>query len=471
MKNLKQLNCKFLFLLIIPFLMVGCGDDDEVQAPLLSKRTDIISFAFAGLTPSVTGTVNADNHTVVATVPFGTDVTSLAPTITVSEKAEIAPASGVARDFTDPVTYAVTAENGDVQNWTVTVNVSDPEVQPELTIAESPKWKFLASESALPPWFVANNGERGLAYHDGLLFATYNDDAVRILDATDGSDLGQLKDDNEVVTTTGSSIVIGDIAVSSNGSILASNITERPGTFRIYIWDDVQSTAAIYLEYANNDYRLGETLSVIGDLTGDAVITTAAGRLFSGETKPGDNKVLRWTVSGGTLDPTPEIIEITALPDPFMGTIPSTAPLGADAGDNLIINGNALTYPLVIDNSGAIIDTVRYEYLSTGDIGLTNKMIVFNFQNREYLALYSPWGVDDGGDNVFILDITDDYDITEEEALTTPGIPFSGSAFNINGTGGIAIGISEDGNTATLFHMGSNTGLWAYDLTFEVPND
>lgn len=470
MKNLKIFKFNFL-LLLIPFLMIGCGDDEGVETPLLSKRNDIVSFAFAGITPSVSGAVNADAHTVTATVPFGTDLTSLVPTITVSDKAEIAPASGVARDFSSPVTYAVTAESDEVQNWTVTVTVSDPEQIPELTIASDPKWKFLGSESTLPTWFVGNNGERGLAYHDGLLYVTYNDDAVRILDATTGADLGQLKDDNGVITATGSSIVIGDVEVSNNGSILASNITERPGTFRIYVWNDVESTAAIFLEYANNDYRLGETLSVVGDISGDAVITTGAGRIFSGETKPGDNKILKWTVSGGNLDPTPQVIEVSELMDPFMGSIPASLPLSSASDTDIIINGNSLTFPLVIDNSGAIIDTVKYDYFRTGDIGYTNKMIVFDFQNKRYLAVYSPAGVGDGGDNVYILDITDDYDITDEEALISPAIPFSGFGFNTNATGGIAISVSEDGNTATLFHLGTNTGVWAYDLTLELPND
>jgi hypothetical protein len=48
---------------------------------------------------------------------------ALAPVIEVSEKATVNPASGTARDFTAPATYTVTAEDGSVQDYTVTVTV------------------------------------------------------------------------------------------------------------------------------------------------------------------------------------------------------------------------------------------------------------------------------------------------------------------------------------------------------------
>jgi len=56
-------------------------------------------------------------------MPLGTDVTNLTPTITVSQYATISPASGVAQDFTNPVTYTVTAQDNSTKSWTVTVTV------------------------------------------------------------------------------------------------------------------------------------------------------------------------------------------------------------------------------------------------------------------------------------------------------------------------------------------------------------
>ena len=70
------------------------------------------------------GSVTQANYSIVLTVPPDTDVTQLVPTIGLSQYATVSPASGASQDFTNPVTYAVTAQNGSVQNYTVTVNVA-----------------------------------------------------------------------------------------------------------------------------------------------------------------------------------------------------------------------------------------------------------------------------------------------------------------------------------------------------------
>jgi autotransporter-associated beta strand protein len=56
-----------------------------------------------------------------ATVPYATDVTALAPSITVPADAAVAPASGAARDFTKAQTYTVTGKDGSRKSYTVTV--------------------------------------------------------------------------------------------------------------------------------------------------------------------------------------------------------------------------------------------------------------------------------------------------------------------------------------------------------------
>jgi hypothetical protein len=69
------------------------------------------------------GTIDSGTHAVAVTVPYGTDVSALTPTITISSGASISPASGVQQDFTSPVTYTVTAADSSTQAWTVTVTV------------------------------------------------------------------------------------------------------------------------------------------------------------------------------------------------------------------------------------------------------------------------------------------------------------------------------------------------------------
>ena len=90
-----------------------------------SAEKDILSFVFAGLDPEVYGTIDKTNHTIDLAVPTGTNLTALVPTITLSEFATVSPESGVAQDFTNPVTYTVSAQDESTQAYTVTVTETD----------------------------------------------------------------------------------------------------------------------------------------------------------------------------------------------------------------------------------------------------------------------------------------------------------------------------------------------------------
>lgn len=66
------------------------------------------------------GTINEDTKTIMVYVPASLDIKNLTPTIAYSENATISPASGIATDFTNPVTYTV---NNNTANSTYTVIV------------------------------------------------------------------------------------------------------------------------------------------------------------------------------------------------------------------------------------------------------------------------------------------------------------------------------------------------------------
>lgn len=94
-------------------------------APNTAKA--ITAFDFAS--PAVTGVINEGSHTIALTVPFGTDITTLVPTITITG-ASISPLSGIAGNFTTPQTYTVTAANASTQAYVVTVTVlPDPNLK------------------------------------------------------------------------------------------------------------------------------------------------------------------------------------------------------------------------------------------------------------------------------------------------------------------------------------------------------
>jgi hypothetical protein len=89
---------------------------------------------------AMSGSINGDDITI--TLPYGTNIANLSPTIGLSPKAVVDPASGVAKDFTNSVNYTVTAEDGTQENYTVTVAVA------EIRITMSTKLSALAFSGA-----------------------------------------------------------------------------------------------------------------------------------------------------------------------------------------------------------------------------------------------------------------------------------------------------------------------------------
>ena len=77
--------------------------------------------AFSFTSPAATGVINESTHTIAVTVPYGTNVTALTPTIT-HTGASISPTG--AQNFTNPVTYTVTAADATTQAYVVTVTIA-----------------------------------------------------------------------------------------------------------------------------------------------------------------------------------------------------------------------------------------------------------------------------------------------------------------------------------------------------------
>lgn len=110
---MKKLSFIMVAILTVAVMATGCKKQ--------SSEKKIKSFSFAS--PAVEAVINEQAKTVIAVVPFGTNVTSLAPMIVISEKATVSPASGIPQNFTNPVTYTVMAEDGSQAMYTVTVTV------------------------------------------------------------------------------------------------------------------------------------------------------------------------------------------------------------------------------------------------------------------------------------------------------------------------------------------------------------
>ena len=105
--------------------------------PALSSAKDILTFLVPGMPD---GVISGTNISVL--VPFGTDVTTLAPTYSISPFAseDVSFPSGTPRNFSTPQTYTITAEDTSPQIYTVTVTASPDESTMLWNVAGGGAW-------------------------------------------------------------------------------------------------------------------------------------------------------------------------------------------------------------------------------------------------------------------------------------------------------------------------------------------
>lgn len=123
MKQLYIIPAIFFVLVIL-----SCSKDDDSQTPVtpLGSAKQITQFRFlaadnTALAEDITGTINETAKTIAVTVPHGTDVTNLTAKTSMSDAATISPTE--AQNFTEPVTYTVTAQDGSTTSYLVTVTI------------------------------------------------------------------------------------------------------------------------------------------------------------------------------------------------------------------------------------------------------------------------------------------------------------------------------------------------------------
>ena len=114
----------FVFLFFASF---SCSKDETKK----SNEAKIISWKFGDKTATIKGT------DISITLPVGTDAANLKATAIISAKASISPDPKKAQDYTNPINFVVTAEDGTTkQTYKVTVTVA------KSTEAKITSWKF-----------------------------------------------------------------------------------------------------------------------------------------------------------------------------------------------------------------------------------------------------------------------------------------------------------------------------------------
>ena len=138
---MRKVACVFVCLLSV--LLLGCpspispspgdggGGPTTPPPPAQSTAKSVISFSFShaantALVSDCAGAIAESAGTIDAYLPNSAAgvLSTLVPTFTLAPKASASPPSGTARNFSAPVTYTVTAEDGSSRTYTVTVHVA-----------------------------------------------------------------------------------------------------------------------------------------------------------------------------------------------------------------------------------------------------------------------------------------------------------------------------------------------------------
>ena len=112
---------KYSLFMLFAFATILTACKEDTTVPKSSAKV-ITKFTFSQFNPAVQATIDESTKRITAVVPPTADITKLIPSISVSLKAKVLPDSGKVQDFTNEVTYSVTAEDGTKVDYKVMVS-------------------------------------------------------------------------------------------------------------------------------------------------------------------------------------------------------------------------------------------------------------------------------------------------------------------------------------------------------------
>ena len=328
-------------------------------------------------------------------------------------------------------------------------------------------WKRSVANGNLPAWMATANNERGMAALNDKMYVVSRGapgavppiaPIIRVINGVDGTDAAA--NVSNYTGLIGGNVLINDVEVSANGAILACNLmvngyvspANDNSTFKIYKWDSETAVPTLYASYngpsLTEQVRLGDTFSVTGNITGNAVIF-AAGRTVAPTT---GFRVIRWIVTGGVLATTPNVITIPALS--ASTTIVSVTPLGLTAASQFIVkaSGNLMT---LHNSDGTVVpgESIPEAVLPKS----ANDIRYFEVGVKKYVAAYLYGGTNELAK---LIDVTAGF----ASAFTVAVTPALGTVSNGNTSGGIGLKVVPDlvdgiANTITVYTLAGNNGI------------
>ena len=158
--NILKVNIKLSIIIMFSITAIfttGCSkNEDMAVTPVADNNKKITSFVFLlaenPIAVNILGTINEDTKTITALMPPGTDITALLPAIEIASNSQVSP--NTPQDFTNPVAYTVSAEDGSEVVYTATVGVALSQRQILQTILD-------ANPGHLLNWDLQNTADLG----------------------------------------------------------------------------------------------------------------------------------------------------------------------------------------------------------------------------------------------------------------------------------------------------------------------
>ncbi|WP_241558143.1 DUF5018 domain-containing protein [Maribellus luteus] len=381
--------------------------------------------------------------------------------VTISYHATISPdPRTTALNYNQDLQLTVTAHDGTTQN-VYTVKKEVPNKLNYGIRAGSAKLLF-AKKLKADLGITVDNLTGGIAATgDYVVINTRNENSIYI-DPKTGEKVGEIE--------------LGDIKGSlsnfyntadDDGNILICNLAPNAGSFKVWKVTSVTSTPELMIEW-NGGVAIGRKLSIQGSIDSDAIITAPI--LAAGQ------QIARWTVTGGVLSSqTPEIVKMSGLAKGWTTNADVIYTSGSDVNsDFFVASYSDNTFAWVNGSTNAVrkaLDVISTNYIP-------NAVDYIQFNNAGYTTLNwvnsFSWGASDA---VWLLDVTSDANfagnldtktcpavIWECERNVYGGKSVSPAVVNGNGTGDVALTVSEDGYYLYLYFMFTNGYVVGYQF-------
>ena len=358
-----------------------------------------------------------------------------------------------ALDYNQDVTLTVTAHDGVTKN-VYTVKKAVPNKLPFGIRPGSGKIMFEKQLRADLGITVDHLTGGIAATNDYVILNTRNDVSIYIDPKTGNKlgtfDLGPIKGNLRNFYTT----------ADAAGNVLICNLAQNDGPFKMWRLTSMTGATELFIDWADNTAdAIGRKFSVYGNIDGNAIITAP---LLTGT----NQRFARWTVTGGVLtSQTPEIITMSGLERGWTTNcdIVHTSATNVNA-DYFVASYSDNTFAWVNGSNNQVrkkLDEIERNFIP-------NAVDYIEFNNAKFVTLNwvnsFNWGA---ADMVWLLDVSTDATFTGSlMAGTCPAVvwktdlhKYGGGPLgvpNTNGTGDVALRVSDDGYYLYLYFMFTN---------------